>query len=211
MLRLASPLKPLVTGFALLAFIAAAQTVARADQVTFLTTSCFGVGCTPTAPATAVSSTGAPFLTFIGQQATTVDTGTPSGFTAVDLGTFLITTSPLGGGTFGPTPFVLRITQSAPSAGTGTFTSTLTGTVVINGSDVRVIFDQTSLLIANVRYDLANLTFGNTLFLDPNATGGVTRLSALVSSPVPEPATLILLGTGLAGAAGAARRRRARP
>ncbi|HVF86997.1 MAG TPA: PEP-CTERM sorting domain-containing protein, partial [Pyrinomonadaceae bacterium] len=105
-----------------------------------------------------------------------------------------------------------RVSQTAPTVGSGDFFGTLSGTVVTGGqgSDARILFSNTQLMIGSVTYQLANLTGGNTLFLDPNATGGVTRITALISAPaaIPEPATMILFGTGLAGAAGAVRRRR---
>lgn len=184
-------------------FLTLGAGAARADNVTFSTLGCFGAGCTPANSATVVGS-GAASLVFISQPSATVNTSTPSGFTAADLGTFTVG----GTGTFSSIPFTLQVNQTVPTPGTGNFTGSLTGTLIVNGSDARIIFNQTAITLGNTTFTLTNLAFGNTLFLDPNATGGITKVTALVSTaPIPEPATMLLLGTGLAGVARAARRR----
>ena len=167
----------LCIGFAAFSLLCASQ--ATAQSVTFSTAGCFGGGCVAQPIATTNGNNTAQ-LTFNQQELTTVNTGTPSGFTSADLGTLTVA----GLGTFSSTPFTLQVNQTAPTAGSGNFGGSLSGTLIQKGSDVRIVFSNTSILIGGVTYILVNLTDGNTLKLDPNATGGITRITADITTTI---------------------------
>ena len=227
--------KRLTTPGALLVGVFLALTAsAVADPVQIFnanTTGAFGVGtcagCTLSGGNTTISNTGgggSSSISFLTSGAEVTAELSPGQSANVTLGVFNSTSTVASGTLDGPnftgSNFTLNVSFTLPndaSPNPGVFTATLTGQVVLGASGAQVLWNSpttlnfTSPTAGTFSLLVESFTPINTP-LDPNNNRirAVLTYQAGPAAPIPEPATLLLLGTGLAGAAAARRRRRAK-
>lgn len=175
---------------------------AKADAVTFSTTGKFTcAGCMGDGTNSVTIGTGfnTLVLTFTGVDNVTLNTG-PDGFTSANFGEIKVIAGSTGATIPPNTQLSLQVIQTAPSQGGGQFVGILNGFISPSTTTGELKFIATSFSVGAIRYDV-DAAFKVVPFLN---NGGVTTIQGKITA-TPEPATMILLSTGILGVTGALR------